>query len=354
MAGLEQIAAASSPDIAPVAWATVARVLFSIRFGGFEPAPATAQLQEALEGFKISSDNRGLSRAFLRSAWVSWAYGQAGPTAEKLLSALNHAQLAGSRGDELRTFAFLARSLLWGPTPVADALSTCEDIIEQAGDDRFVHGYVARTRAVLFAMEGRFETALAEQTSCVQIFRDLGLPIEVEEAAQSGSQVLGWSGDGSAALELLIASIANLESLKERSFQPTHRGMLARFLVEAGNLEEAETESVASRDTAERDDIMTESLWRSSLAMILVRRGDVEAADRLSLEAVTMVADSDFWVVAPAFTARADVLAALGRPEEAEEAMARAIDIFERKGATAVVQQLKAGRSTPAAAGEVV
>ena len=211
-----------------------------------------------------------------------------------------------------------------------------------------MQGYVARGRALLLAMEGSFEAARTEQAKCVQIFRDLGLLIEVAEAAQSGSQILAWGGDPTAAADLLAAASAELESVSERSLLPTHRGMLARLLVEAGKLDEAETEAIASRDTAQRDDLFTESLWRSALAMVLSRRGDAQGADRLALEGVTIVADSDFWNTAWTFTARADILAAAGRHEEAEQAMARAIDIYERKGATALVKQLKAGR--PAAA----
>jgi len=244
--------------------------------------------------------------------------------------------------------AFLTNVLMWGPTPVSDALAAYDQITREAGDDRRVQASVARGRALLLGMRGDFDAARAEQDRCVELFRELGLPIEAAEAAQSGSEILAWAGETAAAADLLATASDELESLKEVGLRSTHRGMLAMLLVELGRLAEAEAEAIGSRAMTQPDDRGTELLWRSALALIHSQRGDREEADRLSLEAVSLVADSDFWNTAWAFTARADVLAAAGRHEEAEEAMARAIDIYERKGATAVVRKLRASRLAPA------
>jgi ATP/maltotriose-dependent transcriptional regulator MalT len=244
----------------------------------------------------------------------------------------------------MAALAFLTNVLMWGPTPVSDALTAYDQITREAGDDLRVQASVARGRAVLLAMQGDFDAARAEQDRCVELFRDLGLPIEAAEAAQSGSEILAWAGDITAAAALLATASDELESLKELGLRSTHRGMLARFLVEMGRLDDAESEAIASRNLTQPDDRITEILWRSALALIHSQRGDPKEADQLSLEAVRLVGDSDFWHTASAFIARAEVLSSAGRHLEADEAMAHAIEIYRAKGATAVVERLEAVR----------
>jgi tetratricopeptide (TPR) repeat protein len=245
----------------------------------------------------------------------------------------------------VNALAFLTNVLVWGPTSVPEALETYDEILRQAGGDRRLQAHVARGRAVLLAMEGHSDEAAAEQERCLEIFRELGLPILVAESAQVGSFILAWGGNVAAAANLLAHAAADLESLKEQGYLSTHHAMLARYLVSLGRLDEAESEVVAARDMNQPDDLVTEIFWRSALAIVYSRRGDHEEADRLSSEAVGLVRTSDAWLTAEAFTAQAEVLAATGREAEAKMAMDRAIEIYRAKGATAVVERLEAARS---------
>jgi ATP/maltotriose-dependent transcriptional regulator MalT len=268
-----------------------------------------------------------------------------GEANDEVMAALAHAKRSACRGDEVAALAFLTNLLMWGPTPVSDALAAYDHITQEAGDDRRVRASVSRGRAVLLAMRGDFDAARAEQDRCVEFFRDIGLPIEAAEAAQSGSEILAWAGDKAAAADLLARASDELASLKEVGLRSTHRGMLARLLVELGRLDEAEAEAIACREMSQPDDRSTEILWRSALALIHSQRGELREADQLSLEAVRLVGDSDFWNTAAVFTGRAEVLSGAGRHPEAAEAMAHAIEIYRAKGATSVVERLEAVRS---------
>jgi len=340
---LDQLAATSA-DAGSRAWAIVARAGFQNLFGDFDPNRDRDLLQNATDWFAAAQDERGLSRAWLSRAWIPWLALRGGEANDAVMAALGHARRSACRGDEMAALAFLTNVLMWGPTPVSDALTAYDQITREAGDDLRVQASVARGRAVLLAMQGDFDAARAEQDRCVELFRDLGLPIEAAEAAQSGSEILAWAGDITAAAALLATASDELESLKELGLRSTHRGMLARFLVEMGRLDDAESEAIASRNLTQPDDRITEILWRSALALIHSQRGDPKEADQLSLEAVRLVGDSDFWHTASAFIARAEVLSSAGRHLEADEAMAHAIEIYRAKGATAVVERLEAVR----------
>ena len=340
---LDQLASTSA-DGRCRAWETVARTGL-MKFGGFDPSRDRELLENAIGWFDAAQDERGLSRAWLNHAWIPWLALRGGEANDSVMAALAHARRSACRGDEMAALAFLTNVLLWGPTPVPDALSAYDDITSEAGDDWRVRASVARGRAVLLAMQGDFEAARAEQDRCVEFFRDLGLPMEAAEAAQTGSEILGWAGEEAEAAELLATASDELESLNEVGLRSTHRGMLALLLVALGRFDDAQAEAIASRNMTQPDDRITETLWRSALALIHSQRGELTEADQLSVEAVRLIADCDFWITASAFIARAEVLSSAGRQREADEAMARAIEIYRAKGATSVVERLEAVRS---------
>lgn len=326
-------------------WATVAGHQFELTFGHWDPELAADPIAGAIDDFAAAGNERGLARAWLRSAWIPWTYMNGRDAEVRVTKSLEHAHRAGFRGDEVNALAFLANLVLWGPAPMPEARATLDEILRQAGSDRRLQAYVSRGRAALLAMEGRFDEAGAEHERSLETFRDLGLPILVAESAQLGYFILVWEGKIAAAAALLTRASADLAALNEHAYLPTNRAMLASCLGRLGRLDEAETEAVAARETTQPSDFITDASWRSALAIVYSRRGDREKADRLSREAVGILERSDMWRSEEVFTDRADVLAAAGQSAEADEAMVRAIGIYGAKGATAVVRRLEGERS---------
>ena len=90
-------------------------------------------------------------------------------------------------------------------------------------------------------------------------------------------------------------------------------------------------------------DILAQASWRVVRARILVERGDLAEAERLSREATALAADTD-WLVgrADAAATLARVLAASGRSQEADAAFAQAVELYGRKEATVLLEACRA------------
>jgi predicted ATPase/class 3 adenylate cyclase len=349
---LAELDAAVSTSVVPglKAWAAVARANFeslfgAFDFGAFDPSGTADRLAEAIEDFGVLHSERGLARAWLRSALVPWLSAQGRDAGQRVTSSLEHAQRTGRRGDEVNALAFLTNVMVWGPAPVPEARRTYAEVVGRAGNDRRLQAHVSRGRAVLLAMEGHFGDAHAEFERCVETFQELGLAILAAESAQLGAFILGWGDRIADAASLLTRASADLVALKEQGFLSTHRALLARYLVRLGRLDEAEAAALAARDMDQTDDLVTEAFWRSGLAIVYSKRGESRDADRLSQEAVELVQGGDCWVTAEVLVDRAEVLTTAGQAAEATEATESAIAIYRDKGATALVERLERART---------
>ncbi|MDP9329083.1 MAG: hypothetical protein M3P11_00300 [Actinomycetota bacterium] len=85
-------------------------------------------------------------------------------------------------------------------------------------------------------------------------------------------------------------------------------------------------------EAARPNNVEAQILWRSTRAKVLARRGELEAAERLGEEAVTIAAESDFLSThAEALMDLAEVLELAGRREDAEVRTKDALRFFELK-----------------------
>jgi ATP/maltotriose-dependent transcriptional regulator MalT len=118
----------------------------------------------------------------------------------------------------------------------------------------------------------------------------------------------------------------------ERGFNSTISGMLAHAL-EAQRLDdEAEHFCRESERLAAADDRFSQVLWRTALAKVLVRRGDLGRAEALAREAVGLLPQDMLMMRSYAHFDLAGVLAACGHGEEAQVSAAEAARLFEEKG----------------------
>ncbi len=81
-------------------------------------------------------------------------------------------------------------------------------------------------------------------------------------------------------------------------------------------------------------------------AKLLARRGDLDEAERLGREAVTIASTADYLDLrANAFADLAEVLQLAGKPEESTAAAQEAIRLYEQKGNIVAAAALTAGSS---------
>jgi ATP/maltotriose-dependent transcriptional regulator MalT len=110
-------------------------------------------------------------------------------------------------------------------------------------------------------------------------------------------------------------------------------GLLSRVLYTLDRFDEADELALAVREMAIEDDVDAQALWRSVRAMLLARRGEVEDAITLSLEAIEMRRRSDAIVfLGDALTDFSEVLRFTGREDEVRAVRNEALRLYERKG----------------------
>jgi hypothetical protein len=118
--------------------------------------------------------------------------------------------------------------------------------------------------------------------------------------------------------------------------------MLGRLLFFHGALPEADRYLKISEEFASPDDVGAQTVWRGTRARLLVTAGDQLSAEKLANSAVDAASPTDDILVhADALVDRATVLAAANRDEAATRDLHEAAALFESKGITSSMAQLR-------------
>jgi tetratricopeptide (TPR) repeat protein len=143
------------------------------------------------------------------------------------------------------------------------------------------------------------------------------------------------SGNHEVAADRIGAWCAWLEKRGQTADVPECTGMQGRELALAGRYEEAERRAARARELNQRlnrQDPLTQSLWRQATALVASHRGEHAEAERLAREALTNILETDCpQYQADAFCDLAEVLEAAGRRDDAIAAWQEALDRYERK-----------------------
>jgi class 3 adenylate cyclase/tetratricopeptide (TPR) repeat protein len=279
-------------------------------------------------------DELGLAKAWWLRSEADAIAGSWAARSEALERALVHAQRASDRREVSSIVGQLARSLAYGPTPVAEAIRRCEELSESVQGDVEVRAGIASTLAALHARLGQFDEARTLAEEARAIYEELGLRYRLagEHAFASGSiELLG--GDPAAAVRELRWGYEALEQMGERGTRSTLAAFLAEALVEQGEYREAIEFSRISEETGAAADVVTQAVWRSARAGALARTGDLATAEPLAQEAVSLAEGTDFLdLQGNTLIGLGQVLRLAGDSEKAEPVFERARQAFERKG----------------------
>jgi predicted ATPase/class 3 adenylate cyclase len=296
-------------------------------------AEAAAAVDGVVSVFERADYAHGLCDALGLRAWVHWIEGQADAAAEAWEQAAVHARRAGAEHERIEILGWVASSLLFGPTPVADAVRRCEAIRSEVSDDPAAAANVLQPLATLHAMEGHFDQARELLATSVATFEELGLTLSSAVSHTAAGTVELLAGEPVAAERSLRRGYGALEEMGERNLLSTTVALLAQALLAQGREEEAARFAELSEGLAAADDLITQVLWRGVRARVLADRGHVAEAERLAREAVALAERSDF------INDRADALVDLaivytqaGRLGDARAALAGGLRLYERKG----------------------
>jgi tetratricopeptide (TPR) repeat protein len=289
--------------------------------------------EEAAAVFEATGDDVGLSRALMLHAYITFIRCRLAETEEILDRAIEHAQRADSRRLVADLLHVRARAALRGPTTVTAAMEWCEAARELNAGDLGLDAFVRGELAVLEAMRGRFDEARTLSAEAERILLDLGRTLALAFVRADAGAVELLAGNAGTASAILRSACDTLVEIGERGNLSTYAALLAEALADQGDDDGADKYALLSEDTALREDIQSQVLWRNARARILCRAGDLVDARVLADESVALAEQTDdLNLTGDALVALGGVLAAEEDPAQASKAYHRAVELYERKG----------------------
>ena len=221
--------------------------------------------------------------------------------------ALEHAEKAGDRRGLARLRNAHARALVFGPTPVEEALHRCERILGEAQGDHSLEAVMATMIGSLRSMRGQFDEARELYERSRAILQDLGLDVFLDALRTYAGVTEMLAGDPVAAEREFRLGYEAFERIGEKAQLSTNAAYLARALSAQGKQAEARRYTKVSEDAASVDDFVSQVVWRQAQAKVLADEGELDQAESLGREAVALASETDFLVL------QGDALADLGQ-----------------------------------------
>ena len=160
---------------------------------------ALAEAHRAIPVLEEHDDQAGLAKAWRVIGavhGVACRYGEAAPAVQR---AIEHARAAGDVRQERRNAAAYALAALYGPTPVPEAIASCERIVEESAGDRRSEGLALSALAQLEAMRGDFDLARKRVGRARDMLTELGGSVLAASTSIDAAEVELLAGDPVAA-----------------------------------------------------------------------------------------------------------------------------------------------------------
>ena len=305
--------------------------------------------EEAKRVFEPAEDHAGLMRVWFALSLVHLVKAQWAERAAALEHVLRYARLAGARREEANAIGALALTLTWGPTPVAEAIARCEEMLSQVEGEMRLRTRVLVALAELHALEGDFDKARRLYSEAKTVAQDHGLQLLAALQTLTGGTIELLAGDALAAEAELRWGYETLRRMGEKLSFSTNAALLAEALYRQDRVDEAETLTQVGEESAPPDDVASQTWLRGTKAKILVRRGEAAAAEHLAREAVALAERADAMTLrGDSLLALSEVLRICGRGDEARAAADQARSVYERKGNVAAARLAAEAVAAPA------
>jgi len=291
------------------------------------------EVDQAMPILEEAGDHLGMAAAWRLRHWVAHQRYRHDEAIQARTHAYEHAHRAGDPS-EIGDLSVLAGSIMYGPTPVQEAIRRCETILEQVKGSRGSQAFVLGFLGILHAMDGRSDQGRELIRRAAAIGQQLGLRL-IGAATRSYwmgiLELLG--GDVVAAEREFRQGFEVLDQMGEQNFRSTIAARLAGVLCALERFDEAERFAQVSRETSGADDVASQVVWRGALAKVLTHRGEGERAEELASEATALAGRTDALnLQADALVDLAAVQHARGRPAQAVGSLRRALELYEQKG----------------------
>jgi DNA-binding SARP family transcriptional activator/predicted negative regulator of RcsB-dependent stress response len=312
--------------------------------GAATPEETLELIREASGVFAAESDDLGAARALHLEAAVRGVclldHGSAAAAARQLLG--YHGKTGFTPG-RVGALSILAVSACRGRTPVPEAISICQGLLEDAATPVW-QSFVLPSLALLEAMAGDFERARVDLAAA----RELR-----EEFADTATIVTSWSevagevellaGEPSQAEAILVPACEALRAAGDAGWYATNAALLAESVYHQGRLAEALSVAQEALAAAPAHHLTSRTMANRALARALAQLGRAEQAETVARETVARLQGTDALdEYASALTSLGDVLTAGGASAEAVEVFRKALDVLEAKGNVAAFRRLSA------------
>ena len=310
---------------------------------GHLPETLEASEQAATELAKLA-DAAGAAKAHAVHASALARLGRVAECEAALDRALAAAREAGDTRRATAVLAGAPLAALWGPSPVARASGRCLDVVRVlriTTSAATVEATSLRCQAVLEALRGRTDAARRMLAAARRSLEELGHRHGLLSTEMFAGMVELLADDPAAAEPLLRAARDGFVELGAGADAGQAAAILGRALLALGRTDEAEQLTVES-EVLGGADLKTAIAWRAVRAEALAQRGSVEEALELATAAVALTEPTDALLdQADTHLALATVLQLAGRSHEAGAAATRAVELYERKGATVLAERAR-------------
>jgi class 3 adenylate cyclase/tetratricopeptide (TPR) repeat protein len=328
--GLERLALLVALDLAGLRMST-------------DPARSLASLDEVLaltrrsiRIFESAGDDHGLARAWELVQNVHWVRGRLSEARKVGEQGLLHAERAGDvrLQADFRAGILVLSAAGLGFAPIGECISELEQTIHWVRATGLLphEGMGLITLGQLRVEQGRIEEGLALSARGQEILDELGM--RVTAAAMTNLVSVGrLAADPDGVEEVMRDSYESLKAAGEKGYRATTASWLAHVLYAKGAYEEAERLTLEAEEAGASEDVVTEVGWRTARAMLLARRGRHTEAETLAREALERATATEYlYCIAECYLALGEVLHLAERPQEAAEAIAAALRLYDAKG----------------------
>ena len=306
---------------------------------------------EAIPIFEALGDDRSLGRTWLLSGFVHGGVRCRNAAWEQAAGrALGHYQR--SQWPVSTCLGQLAAALYYGPTPVAEAIRRCEELLGSTTADPLGEANVLAFLGGLKAQTGSFEEARHLVARARSSYEALGqVVVEATFCGAVAGDVELLAGEPAAAVDALRSTCETLARANDVSALSSREADLAEALYVQGRYSEAERWIRLSEGHAASDDLAAQLAWQSVRTKMLARKGAFEQAEEHGRETVRMAEQTD------ALNRRAKVLIDLaevrrlgGRVDAAVAPVEDAVGLYRSKGNVVAAAKAQALLDTPALA----
>ncbi|MBA3688032.1 MAG: AAA family ATPase [Chloroflexi bacterium] len=325
-------------DERSAAWAHLGLLFVQSSTQSSEASEYTREAELLRDRLRKLGDAEGAQQAELLAGlglFVVGRAGEGGARAEAVLEAVPGSS-SGSLANRARVLRAVAA--MAGPMPAGEALSLVEG--ELGHTTQFPGGASGPTR--MLCLQGRFAEARAALTRTIDQMAERGGRMLPSEAHEVAGNVALMEGDVREAIRNLQLAHEEKMAAGDPAGASTTATALAEAHLDVGDLDQALRYAVDARETSSRDDFASQGRSREIEARVLSARGRHPEAEALAREAVTIMAGTDYLALhGDALVHLAHVLHAAGKVEEAVATAREAAELYERKGATFLVERAR-------------